>query len=332
MPFALQYDPILCRKRKEYLRCRLILIAMLLIPPRLAHASPAQKPGVHARIEVSGRRFFPGEVFKIRILCSIAARQIEASFAGRRIILTCDNNREKWEGLAGIDLEMKPGRYSVQADLHFENGETGKIEDSVTVLYKKFPVQRITVKEKYVTPEAQDAKRAEEEARRLEAIWKAESAERLWQGRFLKPVASELTSAFGRRRIVNNQPRSPHSGVDFQAGIGTPIQAANFGMIVLAEDLFFSGNTVVLDHGLGLYTFYGHCSKILVKQGENVRKGQVIAEVGATGRVTGPHLHWACRLNEARVNPLNLTYRLLDRDDEVSRTKNARRNEDAHLF
>jgi murein DD-endopeptidase MepM/ murein hydrolase activator NlpD len=138
-------------------------------------------------------------------------------------------------------------------------------------------------------------------------LWRLVSPENLWLGPFLSPVNSELTSGFGRRRIVNNQPRSPHSGVDLKAETGTPIQAANAGRVVLAEDLFFSGNTVVLDHGLGLYTYYAHCSKILVKTGEIVRKGQRIAEVGATGRVTGPHLHWACRLNQARVNPLDLT-------------------------
>jgi murein DD-endopeptidase MepM/ murein hydrolase activator NlpD len=98
--------------------------------------------------------------------------------------------------------------------------------------------------------------------------------------------------------VAATPPVSPNS---------TPIKAANDGKVVLAEDLYFSGNTVVLDHGLGLYTYYGHCSTMAVKPGDSVARGQVIAEVGATGRVTGPHLHWACRLGEARVNPLELT-------------------------
>jgi murein DD-endopeptidase MepM/ murein hydrolase activator NlpD len=162
-----------------------------------------------------------------------------------------------------------------------------------------------------VTLDSEDSKRAEEETKKLETLWKTASPEKLWQGRFLKPIASDLSSGFGRRRIVNNQPRSPHSGIDLKAQVGTPIRAANHGRVVLADDFFFSGKTVVLDHGLGLYTYYGHCSKLRVQEGEFVQKGHVIAEVGSTGRVTGPHLHWACRLNGARINPMELTTYML---------------------
>ena len=213
----------------------------------------------------------------------------------------------QWSGLAGIDLEVKPGRYSLKATVRFVDGQTIELEQEFQVLPKTFPVQRIQVEEKYVTLDPKAEKRAEEEAKKLKAIWETSTPQKLWQGSFLSPVATQLTSGFGRRRIVNNQPRSPHSGVDLKATVGTPIKAANAGQVVLAEDLYFSGNTVVLDHGLGLYTFYAHCSVMTVNPGDAVTRGQVIAEVGATGRVTGPHLHWACRLNEARVNPLNLT-------------------------
>jgi murein DD-endopeptidase MepM/ murein hydrolase activator NlpD len=123
----------------------------------------------------------------------------------------------------------------------------------------------------------------------------------------MRPVSSKLTSGFGRRRIVNGEPRSPHSGVDLKATTGTPIRAANAGKVVMAKDLFFAGKTIILDHGLGLYTVYAHCSKMHAKLGDQVGLGEIIGEVGATGRVTGPHLHWACRINGARVNPLGLT-------------------------
>jgi murein DD-endopeptidase MepM/ murein hydrolase activator NlpD len=111
---------------------------------------------------------------------------------------------------------------------------------------------------------------------------------------------------FGQRRILNGQPRSSHAGVDFASATGTLVRAAQCGRIALAENLFFSGGTVVIDHGLGLYTFYGHLSAILVKEGQRVQAGVPVGKVGATGRATGPHLHWSVRLNGARVNPLAL--------------------------
>ena len=166
----------------------------------------------------------------------------------------------------GIDLEAKPGRYSLKGTVSFADGQTVELEQAFQVLPKAFPVQRIQVEEKYVTLDPKAEKRAEEESKKLKAIWGTSTPQKLWQGRFSHPVASQLTSGFGRRRIVNNQPRSPHSGVDLKATTGTPIKAANTGKVVLAEDLYFSGNTVVLDHGLGLYTFYAHCSSMAVNR------------------------------------------------------------------
>ena len=213
----------------------------------------------------------------------------------------------QWEALAGVDLESQPGLYSLVGKVWMSDGRSSPIRKSIRVLLKKFPTQRIRVKQKYVTLNDRDSKRAAGEARQLAAIWETAAPQRLWADPFMKPVSSRLTSGFGRRRIVNGKPRSPHSGVDLKARSGTPIRAANAGRVVLAKDLFFAGKTIILDHGLGLYTLYAHCSRIWAKEGDLVGRGEVIGEVGATGRVTGPHLHWSCRINSARVNPLNLT-------------------------
>ena len=115
-----------------------------------------------------------------------------------------------------------------------------------------------------------------------------------------------MTSPLGARRLLNDKPGSRHSGVDLAASAGTLVRAANVGQVIVADELFLSGNTVVIDHGLGLYTIYAHCSKLLVKEGQSVKKGQPIARVGSTGRTTGAHLHWGCRLSAARVNALAL--------------------------
>jgi murein DD-endopeptidase MepM/ murein hydrolase activator NlpD len=111
---------------------------------------------------------------------------------------------------------------------------------------------------------------------------------------------------FGRRRILNGQPGSPHTGVDFPSPTGTRVHAAQRGRVVLADSLYFPGNTVILDHGLGIYTLYGHLSAISVKVGDLVAPGTVLGKVGATGRVTGPHLHWGLTANNARVNALQI--------------------------
>jgi murein DD-endopeptidase MepM/ murein hydrolase activator NlpD len=289
---------------------RLIQLFVILISLGLTQASFSQttsKPPLPIHLSLQRQKAFPGDVLRTDLKVAEAVQTLDVYFGAQKIVLQPQVNRDQWSGLVGIDLETKPGRYSLKGTITFSDGRTLKLEQGLQVLPKAFPVQRIQVEEKYVTLDPKAEKRSEEESKKLQAIWRSSTPQKLWQGRFIPPVVSQLTSGFGRRRIVNSQPRSPHAGVDLKATTGTPIKAANGGKVVLAEDLYFSGNTVVLDHGLGLYTYYGHCSTMAVKPGDSVVRGQVIGEVGATGRVTGPHLHWACRLGEARVNPLELT-------------------------
>jgi murein DD-endopeptidase MepM/ murein hydrolase activator NlpD len=122
----------------------------------------------------------------------------------------------------------------------------------------------------------------------------------------VRPVPHEANSAFGTRSIFNGKPRNAHGGADFLSPGGTPIRAPNAGRIAVARDLYFSGNTVIIDHGLGLFSMLAHMSAIDVREGDVVKAGQVLGRVGATGRVTGPHLHWAVRAGGARVDPLSL--------------------------
>jgi murein DD-endopeptidase MepM/ murein hydrolase activator NlpD len=146
--------------------------------------------------------------------------------------------------------------------------------------------------------------------------------ERLWDGNFRIPLDGVTTgSNFGKRRILNGNPGSPHGGMDLPGATGTPVHAAQRGRVALAEELFFSGNTVVVDHGLGIYTFYGHLSEIDVKAGDAVETGIVLGKVGATGRVTGPHLHWGLTVERARVNPLLLVKLLSNASSEETRKK-----------
>lgn len=160
---------------------------------------------------------------------------------------------------------------------------------------------------RFVELSARDRARAAREAKHLAALFRSVLDRRLWAGPFRVPLEGvQPSSSFGRRRIVNGQPRSPHTGVDLGAPAGTAVQAMQRGRVVLDESLFFSGRTVVLDHGLGLFSLYGHFSESRVSVGRVVEAGEIIGLVGATGRATAPHLHWAVRLGDARVDGLDL--------------------------
>ncbi|HXG55749.1 MAG TPA: M23 family metallopeptidase, partial [Vicinamibacterales bacterium] len=144
------------------------------------------------------------------------------------------------------------------------------------------------------------------EAALLSSTWNSSSANRLWTTPFVRPVPHEANSAFGTRSVFNGTPRNSHGGADFLSPAGTPIHAPNAGRIVVARSLYFSGNAVIIDHGLGVFSMLAHLSRIDVQEGDVVTSGQLVGLVGATGRVTGAHLHWAVRAGDARVDPLSL--------------------------
>ena len=177
----------------------------------------------------------------------------------------------------------------------------------VAVSQGHFATENLTVKKQFVEPDPEQVARAEAETKRLREIFDRVTPERLWTGPFRVPLDGVFKGTnFGRRRVLNGQPGSPHTGVDFPAATGTPVHAAQSGRVVLADELFFSGNTVIVDHGLGIYTFYCHFSEIDAKVGDTVKAGTVLGKVGATGRVTGPHLHWGLTVERARVNALDI--------------------------
>ena len=214
----------------------------------------------------------------------------------------------EWRALLGVDLETKAGEYPLNVTAKAADSTTGlTCGSAIEVKEGKFATESLRVAPNFVQPNAEQLARAEAERQRLRAIFATITPERLWTGGFRIPLDGVTTGGnFGKRRVLNGTPGSPHSGVDFPALSGTPIYAAQRGRVVLAEPLYFSGNTVIVDHGLGLYTFYGHMESIDAKVGDLVEIGTLLGKVGATGRVTGPHLHWGLTLNRSRVNPLEL--------------------------
>jgi murein DD-endopeptidase MepM/ murein hydrolase activator NlpD len=168
-------------------------------------------------------------------------------------------------------------------------------------------VQRLTLPRGMVDLDPETERRAVSESDRLQTLYRTVSPLRLWSGRFTRPVAgTEPGTGFGSRRIINGQPRLPHSGLDFVAPLGTPVVAANAGRVALVGEYFFPGRFVAIDHGLGLYTLYFHLETVTVGEGDRVDRGQPLGTVGATGRATGPHLHLAAQVGSARVDPASL--------------------------
>jgi len=212
-----------------------------------------------------------------------------------------------WRAFVAVDLEKAPGDYALNVSVAPASGEAVACQATIHVEAGKFATESLHVDNQFVEPDAEQAARAKSEGERLHKIYETVTPEKLWQGRFRIPLDGVKTGGnFGKRRVLNGQVRSPHSGVDLPSPTGTPVHATQAGRVVLAEELFFAGNSVVLDHGLGIYTLYGHLSEIGVKVGDAVTAGEVIGKVGATGRVTGPHLHWGLEVGGARVNALQI--------------------------
>lgn len=217
---------------------------------------------------------------------------------GDRTPVAVARHQGRWHALLGIPLDTAPG--SIRLNVAGRNG-TRYVD--VAVRPKDYPTQRLTIRDKRkVEPNPEDELRIQAEKEITDRI-KTAYAERELDPDFLLPAKGPLSSRFGLRRIFNGLPRNPHAGLDVAVGTGTPISAPSSGIVVNTGDYFFNGNTVFIDHGRGLISAYMHLSRIDVKEGQTVKRGDRLGAVGSTGRVTGPHLHWAVFLNGTAVDP-----------------------------
>ncbi len=206
---------------------------------------------------------------------------------------------DEWVAIVGIPLATKPGVRKLQV---FTG--TGKSEVSFDVADKQYRTQKLTIKnQRQVDPNPEDLKRIAQEQERSSAALSKFTITENPSLTLLSPVPGVRSDSYGSRRIFNGQPRNPHTGMDIAAVTGTPVRSPADGTVVEGGDFFFNGNTLYIDHGNGLVTMYCHLDSLGVKVGDKVKAGQVIGKVGATGRVTGPHLHWGVALNRAMVDP-----------------------------
>ncbi len=202
-----------------------------------------------------------------------------------------------------VDLDAKPGLYPLEMQVERKGGVLEGFRREFEVRARAFPSTRLRVKQEFVTPPRSEQERIRREAEMLALVFSLITPEWLGDGPFMAPHPVKPWPNFGQRRVTNNVLSSVHSGVDLPVPYGEPIRAANRGRVVMASPLYLSGLTVVIDHGLGVFSFYCHLSKLAVRRGDVVGKGAVIGACGSTGRSTGPHLHWSMRVGDGRVDP-----------------------------
>ncbi len=267
-------------------------------------------PDLDLRLEYRAPQ--PGEVIKVTLSGQVPISQAHLRFSGEKSMLWEDERTGDFLAFLGLDLGIQPGDYPLVVTAQLGDGTLGTARKEIRVIPKEFPVERLRVDGKFVTPPAEALERIRIEAELTRSIYTGRSPVWLGEGGFVLPTDGRVNPNFGRRRIFNDQPRSPHSGVDISSPLGTPVKASNSGRVVLVRGLYYAGNTVVIDHGLGVFSIYLHFSRMLVEEGAFIRKGEPIGEVGATGRVTGPHLHWSVRIRGSRVDPLSMLDLRLD--------------------
>ena len=279
-----------------------------LLCPAGVTAKEARSCNAGATLRLSSPVLSQGSLLLVELKSARALTEVKGDWGGRSVPFWQEDGREATQaGLLGIDLEKAPGSYELKVTA--QNAAGGKVVCSAKIAVRagKFATERLQVGKQFVEPNPEQIKRADEERQRLREIFDRVTPERLWNGKFRVPLDGVTSgSNFGKRRILNGNPGSPHGGADLPGATGTPVHAAQRGRVVLADELFFAGNTVVVDHGLGVYTFYGHLSEISARVGDILEAGDVLGKVGATGRVTGPHLHWGLTVERARVNPLQI--------------------------
>jgi hypothetical protein len=266
-------------------------IGMLGMATIASAATPAP-----ATLDLPHLSLVPGGIF-VTPIDAPANQPPVVTYDGKRAMVLRSDDR--WVAVVGLPLAITPGHASIQV----QAADAPAVPIQFDVVDKQYSVQSLKVAPGKVDLAPQDVERSEKDSVRIHAALATYSVEPPVTLRLLQPVPGVRSSSYGLRRVFNNQSRNPHSGMDIAAPTGTPVKASGDGRVLDAANFFFSGNAVIVDHGQGLITMYCHLSQIGVKIGDHLKRGDVLGKVGATGRVTGPHLHWAVALNQTLVDP-----------------------------
>jgi len=261
-------------------------------------------------IDVRARAIAPGEPLRVEVASSGPLRTLAGEFLGASVHfvrMESSETSERWSGWAMVRLDQASGAAAIELRAEDAQGRVVPGTHAVTIVPKKFPEERLEVAERFVKPPPREVQeRIDRERERTKAIYERRRDAPALREPFVRPVPGEPTSTFGTRRLFNDEPRAPHPGLDLRAAEGTPVKCAGPGLVALATDLYYSGNTVIVDHGGGLFTVYAHLSSIDVAEDQEIAAGALVGRSGHTGRVTGPHLHWGAKLGEDPFDPTAL--------------------------
>jgi len=258
--------------------------------------------GAAPAVHVEPRTPAPGEIFRVRLEGGTRTCPCRLRLGDREFPLWPSGDGS-WEGFGAVDRDLSPGASTVQV---VDRAGQLVAQARIEVRSRPYGIQEIRVDPRMVHPKGEDAERARREARLIRAVLGTITPRRLWSNGFSLPARGPVSGPFGVRRVYNGTPRGYHTGLDIAAPRGSPVRAAASGRVALARELYYTGNTVFLDHGLGLYTAYFHMDSLSVEEGQRVRAGTVLGTVGSTGRSTGPHLHWGVYVAGVKVDPLSL--------------------------
>jgi murein DD-endopeptidase MepM/ murein hydrolase activator NlpD len=282
---------------------RWLLAALACVSIGPAGAAPQPVPdGLTA--DVRSRALRPGEVLVITVSTPAAAQTASARLADRPVTLW-RVSPTLWRGVAGLDVEQAPGPLVLTVTATPATGAPLTTLRTLDIVPATFAERRLSVDPRFVEPPPEARPRIEREAAALHAIYDTTSTDRSPSG-FIAPVPHRRSSPFGSRSIFNGVPRDRHAGLDFASPAGAVVHAPAAGRVVLVDDLYFTGNTVVLDHGAGVYSILAHMQTTFVEKGQDVARDARLGTVGATGRASGPHLHWSVRVGGTRVDPASV--------------------------
>ena len=257
------------------------------------------------KLSITPARIEQGSVACITVICPSSVTALSYAWQDINAALFMDA-AGSYFGLVPIAMDQQPGPASLKIILRDSDNKTTALNTAFEVIAKNFPVQHITVDESKDTMDQQTLERHNRERAQIENMFAQSQPHRLWTEAFIHPLQGRMSTPFGVKRFINEQPRSPHSGIDIAAPTGTPVKATAAGVVSLTGEHFFAGKSLYIDHGCETFSMYFHLDTIAVQDGQTVARGDIIGQVGASGRATGPHLHWGMRMFDTPIDPLSL--------------------------